>query len=86
MEYDELIKYLNAKKTTILELKSDAILPLKKIAESSTTMKNRKLAFEIIQNNFPEDIDELDFKKFSKIGYVYFIEEKLTNTIKINRS
>lgn len=96
MEYDELIKYLGAKKTTILyktltslalkELKTDAILPLKKIAESSTTMKNRKLAFKIIQNNFPEYIDELDFKRFSKIGYVYFIKEKLTNTIKIGRS
>lgn len=96
MNYDDLIKCLKTEKTTVIykaltslalrNLDLNALQPLKHIAQSATTMKNRKLAFKLLQYNFPDHIDQLVFTKNSKIGYVYFIQENFTYTTKIGRS
>jgi hypothetical protein len=71
---------------SIHKLNENAIFPLKNVVENSLTMKNRNLAFKLLQRNFPYIIDDIKIKDFNKVGYVYFIKETFSNHIKIGRS
>jgi hypothetical protein len=95
-EYDDLLQLLEAKSSGIVykalcalaikQLDERAIEPLKTISESGKTFKNRKLAFTIFTRHFPEQLGKLQVGQSKVLGYVYFIQEKLFNHVKIGRT
>ncbi|HEU4554996.1 MAG TPA: GIY-YIG nuclease family protein [Chitinophaga sp.] len=94
--YEDILKNLNSSKTShvfngLCQLKEtniddNAFPHLKRIAETATTFKNKKLAFAIITRYFPNKLEGLNFRTDNNLGYIYFIRETLFGHVKIGRS
>lgn len=59
---------------------------LRHISIEGITFKNRKLAYNLYCQLYPDQLDEISLGASKQIGYVYFLQEKKYNTIKIGRS
>jgi len=68
------------------ELDSNVIDALKEVNDNGKTFKNRKLAFNIISQLFPEHSEGLKPGDSKQIGYVYFIQDRLSGIVKIGRT
>jgi hypothetical protein len=94
--YSDILNALESSKTTVVfqglcklnkdNIDNKAFPLLKKVAETATTFKNKKLAFNIITRYFPEQLASIDFRIDNNIGYIYFVRENLFGHTKVGRS
>ncbi|MES2455002.1 MAG: GIY-YIG nuclease family protein [Bacteroidota bacterium] len=59
---------------------------LKHVSVEGVTFKNRKLAYNLYCQLYPDQLDEITLGASKQIGYVYFLQEKKYHTVKIGRS
>ncbi|SMC54587.1 GIY-YIG nuclease family protein [Pedobacter nyackensis] len=59
---------------------------LRHVAAHGVTFKNRKLAYNLYCQLYPDQLEQIALGESKQIGYIYFLQEKKYGSIKIGRS
>lgn len=59
---------------------------IRQVAVEGITFKNRKLAYNLFCQLYPDQLDQISLGESKEIGYVYFLQEKKYGSVKIGRS